>query len=83
MCEVCMDKGWKYKCPHCCIKYCSVDCYKVHKCEKTFTDKPQKERFLCKERPLELDSDDDTELLRIEQLLQLNCITIKEFLSKS
>ena len=82
MCEVCKSDGWKYKCPHCSVKYCSVDCYKVHCCEKTDTKVPKKHTIVCKENPLKFDSDDETELLEIDKLSQLQCSTIKELLSK-
>jgi len=29
-CEICTDQESKYKCPTCCIPYCSVPCYKNH-----------------------------------------------------
>lgn len=31
-CVVC-DQCKKYKCPKCYNPYCSIDCFKVHKCE--------------------------------------------------
>lgn len=31
VCEVCTVAGFKYKCPSCRLKYCSVACYKLHK----------------------------------------------------
>lgn len=30
VCEVCSNTAFKYKCPSCTIKYCSVPCYKIH-----------------------------------------------------
>lgn len=30
-CEVCHNQPYKYKCPICKFKYCSVSCYKKHK----------------------------------------------------
>nr|CAG4635206.1 EOG090X0JQ4 [Alona affinis] len=37
LCQVCGVDPFKYKCPTCYIKHCSLDCYKVHRqspCEK-------------------------------------------------
>ncbi|ESO98155.1 hypothetical protein LOTGIDRAFT_226635 [Lottia gigantea] len=36
ICEVCKVGEFKYKCPQCLLKYCSVKCYKSHKeiCQK-------------------------------------------------
>jgi len=31
VCEVCQKQPFKYKCPQCQAKYCSVGCYKIHK----------------------------------------------------
>nr|CAG4648407.1 EOG090X0JQ4 [Moina brachiata]SVE93390.1 EOG090X0JQ4 [Moina brachiata] len=36
-CEICTTDEFKYKCPTCLLKYCSITCYKVHKetpCQK-------------------------------------------------
>ncbi|XP_068239215.1 zinc finger HIT domain-containing protein 3 isoform X2 [Palaemon carinicauda] len=30
-CQVCSHAAFKYKCPSCSVKYCSVPCYKIHK----------------------------------------------------
>ncbi|KAL6942097.1 hypothetical protein ACO0QE_003263 [Hanseniaspora vineae] len=30
-CEVCQEETFKYKCPACQLKYCSLACYKTHK----------------------------------------------------
>jgi hypothetical protein len=38
-CEVCESNKFKYSCPRCDIKYCSVDCYKNHNeknCSESF-----------------------------------------------
>lgn len=31
LCEECVDKEWKYKCPGCSIRTCSLGCVKAHK----------------------------------------------------
>mmetsp|Transcript_45396 Transcript_45396/g.52217 ORF Transcript_45396/g.52217 Transcript_45396/m.52217 type:complete len:151 (-) Transcript_45396:1721-2173(-) len=33
-CKICQEEPWKYKCVKCYIKYCSLDCYKVHQKEE-------------------------------------------------
>ena len=30
-CELCVEKEWKYRCPKCEIKTCSLECSKKHK----------------------------------------------------
>eukprot|EP00118_Oscarella_pearsei_P009741 m.56846 g.56846 ORF g.56846 m.56846 type:complete len:144 (+) comp34661_c0_seq6:17-448(+) len=30
-CQICREKPWKYKCPVCVVRYCSVACFKSHK----------------------------------------------------
>ncbi|KAF2858323.1 hypothetical protein K470DRAFT_221495 [Piedraia hortae CBS 480.64] len=30
-CQVCHDKESRYKCPVCELRYCCLDCYKIHK----------------------------------------------------
>lgn len=39
LCEYCDEKTFKYSCPKCNIKYCSVECYKLHNqktCSESF-----------------------------------------------
>ena len=31
-CQVCLVDSFKYKCPKCLIKYCSLSCFKTHTC---------------------------------------------------
>ncbi|CDS39744.1 Zinc finger HIT domain containing protein 3 [Echinococcus multilocularis] len=59
-CEVCKSAAWKYKCPSCLLKNCSLNCYKAHKSvcvqphgEKT-EEQPQTEIPLV---PLDLGDD--------------------------
>lgn len=34
LCSVCSNHEKKYKCPKCEIVYCSVNCFKIHDCQK-------------------------------------------------
>lgn len=51
-CEVCKESVPKYRCPSCCIQYCSVLCFKTHKadtCEREtnkLKEEKEKERVL-------------------------------------
>lgn len=79
MCEVCDAPEWKYKCPKCVIKYCSVSCFKSHNCSPTIKeDKPPTSQ---RKRPLQFDSDDETDILITDQLQSLNCPKIRKILS--
>ena len=81
MCEVCSKDEWKYKCPKCVIRYCSLDCFKSHECNPPVQKTPihpQKRG----PRPLQLDSDDETDLLTSEQLQSLNCDAMTQLLGK-
>ena len=63
------------------IRYCSLDCFKSHECNPPVQKtpiQPQKRG----PRPLQLDSDDETDLLTSEQLQSLNCDAMTQLLGK-
>ncbi|KAJ1984888.1 Zinc finger HIT domain-containing protein 3 [Coemansia umbellata] len=41
LCAVCSNAIPKYKCPNCKIRYCSINCFKVHKTELCLAPEPQ------------------------------------------
>ncbi|XP_050409013.1 zinc finger HIT domain-containing protein 3 [Patella vulgata] len=53
-CEVCNENDFKYKCPQCRIKYCSVKCYKQHKAE------------VCKP-PLKIEEEKNNPVLEVQK----------------
>nr|SVE77377.1 EOG090X0JQ4 [Daphnia lumholtzi]SVE78002.1 EOG090X0JQ4 [Daphnia lumholtzi]SVE78630.1 EOG090X0JQ4 [Daphnia lumholtzi]SVE79260.1 EOG090X0JQ4 [Daphnia lumholtzi] len=53
-CQICNAQPFKYKCPTCFIKYCSVPCFNVHKelpCEKPSVA-PQPENLTVENVPM-------------------------------
>nr|CAG4649851.1 EOG090X0JQ4 [Scapholeberis mucronata]SVE94012.1 EOG090X0JQ4 [Scapholeberis mucronata] len=53
VCQLCNKEPFKYKCPTCYIKYCSLQCFKVHKespCEKP-NPEPSSSEIALKECP--------------------------------
>nr|CAG4650647.1 EOG090X0JQ4 [Sida crystallina] len=47
-CEICSNNPFKYKCPTCLIKYCSLVCYKLHK------ENPCQKPVIAKEDPVDI-----------------------------
>lgn len=47
-CEVCLSDDWKYKCPRCFIRTCSLACSRTHKEESGCSGKRQREAFVAK-----------------------------------
>lgn len=45
-CQVCQQNNWKYKCPRCSIRTCSVDCVKKHKKEQSCSGERSKTHFV-------------------------------------
>eukprot|EP00116_Pleurobrachia_bachei_P014560 sb/3474822/ len=86
MCEVCEKSDTKYRCPKCYIRYCSLDCYKIHTCEPKAMPPPPKlpkSAKRTKPRPNKKydGDDDDVELLKQHQLDSLDCPEMRELLS--
>ena len=81
MCQVCKKPEWKYKCPKCVIRYCSVDCYKSHECSLA-TQKPPDQPLKRVSKALQLDSDDESDLLTTSQLQSLDSKTVSNLLGK-
>ena len=46
LCGICTKKQYKYKCPNCLDKHCSVTCYKVHQDSKKCTGKVDPTKFV-------------------------------------
>eukprot|EP01028_Stygiella_incarcerata_P004548 TRINITY_DN2002_c0_g1_i1.p1 TRINITY_DN2002_c0_g1~~TRINITY_DN2002_c0_g1_i1.p1 ORF type:complete len:143 (+),score=29.76 TRINITY_DN2002_c0_g1_i1:120-548(+) len=42
LCQVCGKESWKYKCPQCQTKYCSIPCFRKHKETCIVADKVDK-----------------------------------------
>ena len=82
MCQVCDETAWKYKCPKCLVRYCSVDCFKQHQCKEKILPAPKTKKSgrISEQKPLNIDPDDDSDVLKSEDLSRLNCIDIKKIL---
>eukprot|EP00347_Sterkiella_histriomuscorum_P003000 403365982 len=85
-CQICKDstKPSKYRCPNCFVKYCSLDCFKLHKndqdseifCDtlKKLKQQPQQKQqpqLNTEQRPLEV-QDQQNEQYREQQYSQQN-----------
>eukprot|EP01025_Chloroclados_australasicus_P068508 TRINITY_DN9517_c0_g1_i1.p3 TRINITY_DN9517_c0_g1~~TRINITY_DN9517_c0_g1_i1.p3 ORF type:complete len:300 (+),score=24.66 TRINITY_DN9517_c0_g1_i1:134-901(+) len=63
-CEICQQKTWKYKCPRCSLKTCSLDCVNKHKTETQCSGKRKRTEFVP------MDKFDDNLLIKDYKLLQ-------------
>ncbi|KAK9768898.1 Box C/D snoRNA accumulation [Basidiobolus ranarum] len=46
LCEYCKENTWKYKCPRCLLKTCSLNCSKQHKAETGCSGERSKNHFI-------------------------------------
>lgn len=49
MCEICATNEFKYKCPRCLMKTCSLDCCRKHKIERDCNGQQDRTKFVDKE----------------------------------
>nr|CAG4651498.1 EOG090X0JQ4 [Simocephalus serrulatus]SVE94635.1 EOG090X0JQ4 [Simocephalus serrulatus] len=82
-CQICQTTSFKYKCPTCYIKYCSLQCFKVHKespCEKPTTP-PLQENLPVEAVPLsyKFPTSDTVPIDKLQELA--NSEELKECLS--
>jgi len=67
LCQFCNENVFKYKCPTCYVKYCSLDCYKIHRqspCEKP----EQSEGLPPQNRPYQFPTPDTVPQERLKEL---------------
>ena len=87
---MCTKEAFRYKCPTCFLKYCSVNCFKVHKespCQSLKAEKAdggeRRERFRRNETEVAEDEDEDEIKVPEDRLARLRMVVTSPVTSLS